>query len=53
VQTAQTASDLEGGSKSQESSTTQNMGEIMAKLQGMSIKEKDKMIDALIGQEDF
>jgi len=25
----------------------------MAKLQGMSIKEKDKMIDALIGQEDF
>jgi len=30
-----------------------DMGDLMAKLHGMSIEDQDRVINALIGQEDF
>ncbi len=36
-----------------DSSRPQEMGDLMTKLHGMLMEDKDKVIDALLGQEDF
>jgi hypothetical protein len=43
----------EGIDKKGMQSTTSNMDSLMAQLRGMSLEEKDEMIDAFIGQENF
>jgi len=36
-----------------DSSRPQEMGDLMTKLRGMSMEDKDKVINTLLGQEDF